>query len=165
MSNEAENFKEDVTNIINYGKYSAQVVGQPPTWTARNGEFVFFSSSSIKRIYFYNNNSWDFFQYENGGTLNQIRTWITFSGTGLLEIIDSFNITALTRTALGQFEATIDTDYSNIGYVRAGMSWKNNRILFYKSNSLGSLDITVTKVDDTVVDPDSAGVLSTGDVP
>ena len=69
LSNEAENFKEDVSNIINYGKYSAQVVSNtPPSWTARNGEFVFFASGTLKRLYFYNISAWDYIEYNAGAT-------------------------------------------------------------------------------------------------
>jgi len=81
LSNEAENFKEDVTNILNYGKYSGQVVANtPPSWTARNGEFVFFASGTIKRLYFYNINSWDFIEY-NAGTVGGLGTSIVSTDT------------------------------------------------------------------------------------
>ena len=72
LSNEAENFKEDVSNIINFGKYSSQVVSAAPTWKARNGEFVFFASGTVKRIYFYNLSAWDFIEYDAGATGGQI---------------------------------------------------------------------------------------------
>ena len=79
MSNEAENFKEDVSNILNYGKYSAQIVqNTPPSWTARNGEFVFFASGTIKRLYFYNINAWDYIEY-NAGTVGGLGTSIVTS--------------------------------------------------------------------------------------
>ena len=168
LSNEAENFKEDLSNIINYGKYSAQVVtaGSGPTWTARNGEFVFFTSGGLKRLFFYNNNAWDYLEYNSGVTATAIRTWITFSGTGLLEITDSYNVTSLTRTAAGHFEATIDIDYLNTGYARGSGNCRmggNTRYVLYKSNSLGSLDIDIRDGSNSNADPDSASIMSTGD--
>lgn len=79
LSNEAENFKEDVQNILNYGKYSSQVVqNTPPAWTARNGEFVFFASGTVKRIYFYNISAWDYIEY-NAGTVGGLGTSIVTS--------------------------------------------------------------------------------------
>ena len=68
VSNELENFKEDVSNILNYGKYSSQVVTAVPTWVARNGEFVLYSAGTIKRLYFYNSNTWDYIEYDSGST-------------------------------------------------------------------------------------------------
>ena len=94
LSNEAENFKEDVTLILNYGKYSAQVVqNTPPSWTARNGEFVFFASGATKRLYFYNINAWDFLEYSSGSaggdqngyvsSLTQFSAATTFPGLNI----------------------------------------------------------------------------------
>ena len=80
LSNEAENFKEDITNIINYGNYSAKVVtNTPPSWTARNGEFVFFVSGTVKRIYFYNNSAWDFIEYNAGSTGGEAQGYLATS--------------------------------------------------------------------------------------
>ena len=54
-------FIDQVTLLLNYGKYSSAVVVNNPQWTARNGEFVFFqsSTSSGNRVYFYANNQWN----------------------------------------------------------------------------------------------------------
>ena len=54
-------FNDEVSLIMNFGKYSAQVVGTPPTWVARNGEFVFFASAGVNRVYFYSSNQWNWF--------------------------------------------------------------------------------------------------------
>ena len=68
VSNELENFKEDVSNILNYGKYSSQVVTSAPSWVARNGEFALYSAGTLKRLYFYNSNTWDYIEYDSGST-------------------------------------------------------------------------------------------------
>lgn len=96
LSNEAENFKEDVQNILNYGKYSAQVVqNTPPAWTARNGEFVFYASGTVKRIYFYNISAWDYIEYnagDVGGDLAEyVSTNVVFSGVTAITALD-YNI-------------------------------------------------------------------------
>jgi len=51
---------DQVTLILNNGKYSGQVVTSPPAWQARNGEFAFLNSSGNLRIYFYASNQWNF---------------------------------------------------------------------------------------------------------
>lgn len=58
---DVRDFADQATLIFNYGKYSAQVVTTPPQWIARNGEFVFFqsSTSSGNRVYFYANDQWN----------------------------------------------------------------------------------------------------------
>lgn len=54
-------YNDQSTLIFNFGKYSSQVVSTPPNWVARNGEFVFFSSSGTNRVYFYSGNQWNWF--------------------------------------------------------------------------------------------------------
>lgn len=64
-------FIDQVTLILNFGKYSAQTLTSPPQWVARNGEFAFFQSSTTSgnRVYFYANNQWNWFSGSpNGGT-------------------------------------------------------------------------------------------------
>lgn len=63
---ELNNFIDQVTLILNYGKYSSQVVTSAPTWVARNGEFVFLQSSTQNRVYFYASNQWNWL----GGGVN-----------------------------------------------------------------------------------------------
>src|SRR3990167_5628821 len=58
---------DQVTLILNNGKYSGQVTTTPPTWAARNGEFVFLNSSGAARVYFYANNSWNFVAGDTAG--------------------------------------------------------------------------------------------------
>ena len=71
-SRDVREFADQTTLILNNGKYSAQVVGTPPTWFARNGEFLFMTSSTTRRIYFYVNNAWNYLEFvlstSGGGT-------------------------------------------------------------------------------------------------
>ena len=60
-------FKEEVTNLLNFGKYSSLIVATPPTWVARNGEFVFMTSASINRIYYYAGNQWNYLEFNTSG--------------------------------------------------------------------------------------------------
>ena len=117
ISPDLENFKEDVQKILNYGKYSAQVVSTPPVWTANNGEFVFFNSSStIRRIYLRLNTAWialDFSGVANG--------WVNFSGDGAPPVIrNSYNVTSITDNGVGDYTITWDTDFSAGDYSIGG---------------------------------------------
>lgn len=59
VNRNVRDFIDQVTIILNYGKYSGQTLTSEPTWVARNGEFAFLSSSSQNRLYFYANNQWN----------------------------------------------------------------------------------------------------------
>ena len=39
-------FNDDVKRILNFGKYQPQVIGSPPSWTGRKGEFVWVMAAS-----------------------------------------------------------------------------------------------------------------------
>lgn len=59
LNNELENFKEDITNLLNYGKYAIPIVTILPNWDAEPGETVlFFASSGGTTQYFYKNSAW-----------------------------------------------------------------------------------------------------------
>ena len=59
LGTEAENFKEDISAIINFGKYSIPLVVSPPSWAARPGEFVLYTPASGGTTqYFYKDSAW-----------------------------------------------------------------------------------------------------------
>ena len=48
LNNELTDFKDDLLDIVNFGKLSFQVVTEAPTWTANNGEAAFLQSGNDK---------------------------------------------------------------------------------------------------------------------
>lgn len=59
ISPDLENFRDELTNLINYGKYAVPVVSSLPTWKAQPGEKVlFFANSGGTTEYFYKNSAW-----------------------------------------------------------------------------------------------------------
>ena len=59
ISPDLENFRDEITNLLNYGKYAIPVVTSPPSWNAQPGETVlFFASSGGTTMYFYKNSAW-----------------------------------------------------------------------------------------------------------
>jgi len=86
-------FIDQATIIFNYGKYSAQVVGTDPQWTARNGEFVFFTSAGINRVYFYVNNLWNWIGGSpTGGSTAAAgsNTWVQYNSANLFQATSGF---------------------------------------------------------------------------
>ena len=59
ISPELENFRDEITNAWNYGKYPVQIVTALPTWRAQPGEMVLFRPSSGGTTnYFYAGSAW-----------------------------------------------------------------------------------------------------------
>ena len=156
ISNELENFKEDVSNIINYGKYSAQVVTDAPTWTARNGEFLFYTSGggSVNRVYFYTGNQWNFLQYTSGGTYvdEKANSWLNADTTAFPPTInDSFNVASLSELGFeGENLVTWSTGFLSTAYavVGAGQNANPSRILVWSISSItATTTIFITRED------------------
>ena len=52
-------FKDEVRDILNYGKYQKQLLDSLPNWAARPGEEVLFTPSSGGTTnYFYKGSAW-----------------------------------------------------------------------------------------------------------
>lgn len=59
LSNDLENFRVEVSNLLNYGKYAIPVVTSLPGWKAQPGETVlYFAASGGTTQYFYKNSAW-----------------------------------------------------------------------------------------------------------
>ena len=51
VSQEVIDFKDQVSESINFGKVRPQVVASAPTWIGRNGEWVWFINAGTGRLY------------------------------------------------------------------------------------------------------------------
>ena len=49
---QVKDFKDDVTFLLNFGKYQYQITTNTPTWTGRAGEGVISISGGTGRLYF-----------------------------------------------------------------------------------------------------------------
>lgn len=59
LSADLENFRDELTNLINYGKYAIPTITSLPNWRAQPGETVlFFAASGGTTQYFYKNSAW-----------------------------------------------------------------------------------------------------------
>lgn len=59
LSPELEQFRDDITNAWNNGKWAPPIVTTEPTWRAQPGETVFFfPASGGTTLYFYKNSAW-----------------------------------------------------------------------------------------------------------
>ena len=97
LPEELSDFKDDVTSIVNFGKYSFQVVKTPPTWAARNGESVFYFLDNTTRYYYYVNDQCNNLEFNT----SLVSIWLVFSCTGVGGILDSFGVTSVTARGVG----------------------------------------------------------------
>lgn len=59
ISPDLENFRVELFNILNYGKYSIPLITSLPTWKAQTGETVLYApASGGTTMYFYKNSAW-----------------------------------------------------------------------------------------------------------
>ena len=63
LGNEYLDFVTDVKTVINYGKYTPQIVSAVPSWTGDEGEecyrYIANGTASLYVKYFYLNSSWN----------------------------------------------------------------------------------------------------------
>ena len=59
VSIELEQFRDDVTNLVNLGKFSYPTITTVPTWAANKGEGVYvMPASGGTTFYVYRNTAW-----------------------------------------------------------------------------------------------------------
>lgn len=59
ISSDLENFRVEVFNLLNYGKYAIPLITSPPTWKGQPGETVFYTPASGGTTqYFFKNSAW-----------------------------------------------------------------------------------------------------------
>ena len=59
ISIDLENFRDEVTNLLNYGKFAPLIVTSLPNWSAQPGESVVFApASGGHTAYYYFNSAW-----------------------------------------------------------------------------------------------------------
>jgi len=115
VSREIGDFVEDITTLLNKGKYAHSFLKTAPTWTARDGEAVVFKSGNTRRFYLYLNNEWNSIEFNS----QLINSWLVFSGTGTVTVLDSVNVSSLTRNSEGDYTVSWDSDYLDPHYVVA----------------------------------------------
>lgn len=52
QSQELIDFKDQLMTLLNFGKYQAQVLNNPPTWKGAKGEFAFYQNGTAGALYF-----------------------------------------------------------------------------------------------------------------
>ena len=59
----------NITNILNLGRYQMRVVSTAPTHTGEDGEHLLYISGTVRRIYFYDttNSTWQFIEWNDEG--------------------------------------------------------------------------------------------------
>ena len=113
INKEIRDFTEDVTTLLNHGKYAHPFLNAGPDWDARDGESAVFKSGNTKRYYLHLNTEWTAIDINR----NLIASWLVFSGTDGAEVLNSFNVSSLTRHATGDFTISWDENFLDPYYV------------------------------------------------
>lgn len=112
LPEELTEFKDDVINIVNYGKYSNGVVATEPAWRGNGGETVFYSSGNVNRWYYYLDDKWNRVDFD----VTEVKGWLVLSMTNNGAILASQNVASVTFRALGRFEIVWAKSFPTINY-------------------------------------------------
>ena len=138
VSKDVREFADQVTIILNYGKYSGQTLTTEPTWVARNGEFAFLSSSSQNRLYFYANNQWNWMAGSpsgGGGSPGGSDTQVQINSQGLFYADSGFTYRASSAVGIASsIFFTFNNDSSSTTYLKYNNS--NNYLEMYVNRDL-----------------------------
>jgi hypothetical protein len=121
---ELTDFKDDVTNILNFGKYGSQIVNSAPNWAGKNGEFCFYINTltNVKAMYVYLDEIWYPIQLSAGIA----KSWASFGYDGAsLTIYDSYNVASVARRAAGRYTVTYATTFATTNYYCLAMGDAN----------------------------------------
>jgi len=116
---ELADFKDDLLTIVNFGKMPFQVVTEIPTWTAENGEAVFYQNGNDKRWFFYTGGAWRSFSFNN----QIVNAWVSFVGTGTVAIKESYNVGSITDNSPNDFTINFDKGFTSSRYSRYKIQW------------------------------------------
>ncbi len=99
-------FINDVTKIINFGRYQMRVVSSVPTHTGEEGEFLLYVSGTVRRLYFYDitNSTWHFINWNTAG-FGQSTIVASVALTGQTGAIGTTTI--YTPSAAGTFRVSV----------------------------------------------------------
>lgn len=85
-----------------------------------------------------------------------VKAWVSFNGTGVVAIFESYNVTSLTDRAVGEYTINIATDFSGAGYASAGMSQGSSGNAGYISRDI---NVTTTVGAFPIETKNQAGIL------
>lgn len=85
---------------------------------------------------------------------NVLKGWIHFNGTGAIAVLDSFNISSLTDTDVGDYTINWDLDFVDAGYVPVGSVKAPGTSVQMVTVATGYIDMTVA--DETATPSDSS---------
>lgn len=136
-------FINDVQKIINYGRYQLRIVTSVPTWTGDPGELLLYVSSTVRRLYFYENtnSTWQFIEWNNDG-LGQPAIVATAALTGQTASIGA--TTLYTPAAIGTYRVSVYQLCSGAGSggtLDTTIGWTDN-VQAQSSNPAAQVDLT-----------------------
>ncbi|KKL83635.1 hypothetical protein LCGC14_1972760 [marine sediment metagenome] len=104
----------NISNILNLGRYQMRVVSTVPTHTGEDGEHLLYISGTVRRFYFYDttNSTWQFIEWNVSG-IGQATIVKTISLTGQLASIGA--TTLYTPAAAGLYRVSVYMVCSSAG--------------------------------------------------
>src|SRR3990167_1223004 len=96
----------NITSILNYGRYQMRMVSSVPTHTGEQGEHLLYISGTVRRFYYWDdtNSTWQFIEHNDSG-LGQSTIVATVSLTGQTGAIGATTI--YTPAASGQYRVSV----------------------------------------------------------
>ncbi|HEY9817825.1 MAG TPA: hypothetical protein V6D20_18780 [Candidatus Obscuribacterales bacterium] len=89
------------------------------------------------------------------------KAWVAFVGTGTVAILDSFNVSSITDTAVGQYEVNFATPRSAVNY--ATHTTADNVFCWAGSPTVNKVNVAVRQSNDTFIDTGYVCVTIHGD--
>lgn len=94
------------------------------------------------------------------------KVWVSFNGTGTVAITDSFNVSSVTDTSVGQYTVNFTTAFANTNYaVTHGATYTagNGFFHWYDHETTSSIGIRFIQTGGTYVDPAHVSCVVFGD--
>jgi hypothetical protein len=94
---------------------------------------------------------------------NIVKGWINMTGTGVIVINDSYNVSGIVDLGVGNYTIAWDTDFANINYVVAGIVDNAHNISIDDPLTVGALSIFTRDLVGTLVDKALITIIAIGD--
>lgn len=122
-------------------------IGFPTEVGARGGDQTQLDMASWFQNLVKSSFSWKNLIGQDGPVPQLCRAWVVFDGTqanGLLTLLDSFNVTSVTKTATGRYTMVVTVPFANANY--AVCPCANDSV----SNTIQYVDSTISKTTTSV---------------
>ena len=113
---ELTEFKDEVREIINYGKIGFPVVAAVPAWNAQEGEMAFYNATATtdRRIYVRLSSAWTIFGTPGTATIGDSEGAIQYNSSGFLQGVQAFRLSESTSALIITNSASLQLGLVNV---------------------------------------------------